>query len=138
MFTDIGLIQQNGVHVIPTSEIIVGQLLHLGVSTCPKLAKAWVQFAAWCYRWGRRVVDATSQAGGGQLSESDRLAVQQILPAGIAINDLDRVYYILGQTRALADEEDIEVCFFTQYKTFHVSLNFCCIDYLVPHCNAMK
>jgi hypothetical protein len=53
-------------------------------------------------------VDAASEAGG-QLSEVDRVAVQQLMPAGMTADDLDKVYFILSQTRAVADEEDIEV-----------------------------
>jgi hypothetical protein len=54
------------------------------------------------------VVDAASEAGG-QLSEVDRVAVQHLMPPGMTANDLDKVYFILSQTRAVADEEDIEV-----------------------------
>ncbi|XP_047110312.1 serine/threonine-protein kinase SMG1 [Schistocerca piceifrons] len=99
---------QNGTQVVPAAETVVGQLLQLSVSVCPTLAKAWGQLGAWCYRWGRRAVDIAGRAGGGQLGEADRLAVQALVPSGIAGHDLDRVYSILGQTRALADEEDIE------------------------------
>jgi hypothetical protein len=53
-------------------------------------------------------VDAASEAAG-QLSEVERVAVQQIMPPGISADDLDKVYFILSQTQAVADEEDIEV-----------------------------
>lgn len=103
--------------MIPPTDAVIGRLLQLGVSRCPELGKAWSQFASWCYRWGRRVVDAASEAGG-QLSEVDRVAVQQMMPPGISADDLDKVYFILSQTRAVADEEDIEVRFvmFAGYK----------------------
>ena len=101
----------NGTRVIPPADAVIGRLVQLGVSRCPELAKAWSQFASWCYRWGRRVVDAASEAGG-QLSEVDRVAVQQLMPSGITTEDLDKVYFILSQTRAVADEEDIEVVIF--------------------------
>lgn len=94
--------------MIPPTDTVIGRLLQLGVSRCPELGKAWSQFASWCYRWGRRVVDAASEARG-QLSEVDRVAVQQIMPPGISADDLDKVYFILSQTRGVADEEDIEV-----------------------------
>jgi len=94
--------------VIPPTDAVIGRLLQLSVSRCPELAKTWSQFASWCYRWGRRVVDAASEAGG-QLSEVDRVAVQQLMPAGMTADDLDKVYFILSQTHAVADEEDIEV-----------------------------
>jgi PI-3-kinase-related kinase SMG-1 len=106
--TDCNTISHNGVYVIPPTDTVIGRLLQLGVSRCPELGKAWSQFASWCYRWGRRVVDAASEARG-QLSEVDRVAVQQIMPPGISADDLDKVYFILSQTRGVADEEDIEV-----------------------------
>ena len=53
-------------------------------------------------------MDAASEAGG-QLSEVDKVAVQQLMPAGMTADDLEKVYFILSQTRAVADEEDIEV-----------------------------
>jgi PI-3-kinase-related kinase SMG-1 len=116
-FTDCNTISHNGVYVIPPVDAVIGQLLQLGVSRCPELGKAWSQFASWCYRWGRRVVDAASEAGG-QLSEVDRVAVQQMMPPGISADDLDKVYFILSQTRAVADDEDIEVrlVMFTDYE----------------------
>jgi len=107
-FVGCSTITHNGVNVIPPMDAVIGRLLQLGVSRCPELAKAWSQFAAWCYRWGRRVVDAASEAGG-QLSEVDRVRVQELMPPGMTADDLDRVYFILSQTRAVADEEDIEV-----------------------------
>nr|CAD7257208.1 unnamed protein product [Timema shepardi] len=107
LFIEHSLAVKNGTQVIPASDLLVGQLLQSGVSLCPTLAKSWNQLASWCYRWGRRVVDAAIEAGG-QLSEADRLAIQHVLPAGTSREDLDRVYAILSQTRAVADEEDIE------------------------------
>lgn len=122
--------------MIPPTDAVIGRLLQLGVSRCPELGKAWSQFASWCYRWGRRVVDAASEARG-QLSEVDRVAVQQIMPPGISADDLDRVYFILSQTRAVADEEDIEVRFvtFTEYEVatqavlFIITLSLPVLDY---------
>lgn len=123
--------------MIPPTDAVIGRLLQLGVSRCPELGKAWSQFASWCYRWGRRVVDAASEAGG-QLSEVDRVAVQQIMPPGISADDLDKVYFILSQTRAVADEEDIEVRFdmFTEYEKaaqaalFNITSSLVVSDYL--------
>lgn len=40
-----------------------GKLLQLGVNHCPDLPSAWSSFAAWCYKWGRKIVDASSQSG---------------------------------------------------------------------------
>lgn len=125
-FVGCNTVCHNGVSVIPPTDAVIGQLLQLGVARCPELAKAWSQFASWCYRWGRRVVDAASEAGG-QLSEVDRVAVQHLMPPGMTADDLDKVYFVLSQTRAVADEEDIEVRLVTcsRYKeALHTSLHF--------------
>lgn len=102
------LLTQNGVQVIPTTDTTVGRLLRLAVVQCPQLPKAWAHFANWCYRWGRRAVDVTSEIGG-QLSSADKACVQAMLPQDASPCDLESVLNILGQTRAVADEEDIDL-----------------------------
>lgn len=39
-------------------EYAVGQLLHLATIHCPDLAKAWWSLAGWCYRIGRKNLEA--------------------------------------------------------------------------------
>ena len=39
-------------------EYSVGQLLHLATIQCPDLAKAWWSLAGWCYRIGRKNLEA--------------------------------------------------------------------------------
>lgn len=102
------LLTQNGVQIIPTADTTVGRLLRLAVVQCPQLAKSWGHFANWCYRWGRRAVDVTSEIGG-QLSSADKACVQAMLPQDSSPADLESVLNILGQTRAVADEEDIDL-----------------------------
>ncbi|KAK3930101.1 Serine/threonine-protein kinase SMG1 [Frankliniella fusca] len=102
------LLTQNGVQIIPTTDTIVGRLLRLAVVQCPQLAKSWAHFANWCYRWGRKAVDVTSEIGG-QLSSADKACVQAMLPQDSSPSDLESVLNILGQTRAVADEEDLDL-----------------------------
>lgn len=102
------LLTQNGVQIIPTTDTTIGRLLRLAVVQCPQLAKSWAHFANWCYRWGRRAVDVTSEIGG-QLSSADKACVQAMLPQDASPSDLESVLGILGQTRAVADEEDIDL-----------------------------
>ncbi|KAJ1529376.1 hypothetical protein ONE63_006163 [Megalurothrips usitatus] len=102
------LLTQNGVQIIPTADTTVGRLLRMAVVQCPQLAKSWAHFANWCYRWGRRAVDVTSEIGG-QLSSADKACVQAMLPQDSSPSDLESVLNILGQTRAVADEEDLDL-----------------------------
>ncbi len=39
-------------------EYAVGQLLHLSTIYCPNLAKGWWSLAGWCYRIGRKNLEA--------------------------------------------------------------------------------
>ena len=39
-------------------EYAIGQMLHLGTIHCPSLAKAWWALAGWCYRIGRKNLEA--------------------------------------------------------------------------------
>ena len=41
------------------SDMLVGQLLRVATYHCPQLAKSWFALAGWCYKWGRKAVDAT-------------------------------------------------------------------------------
>ncbi|XP_063243710.1 serine/threonine-protein kinase SMG1 isoform X2 [Bacillus rossius redtenbacheri] len=108
---DAHMATKNGTQVIPSNDLLVGQLLQASVSACPSLAKSWHQLGAWCYRWGRRVVDAAIEAND-QLSSSERAAVTSSLPPGTSKEDADVVCSILSQTRAVSDEEDIEAEYF--------------------------
>ncbi|XP_058794779.1 serine/threonine-protein kinase SMG1 [Phymastichus coffea] len=94
--------------LIPAADIIVGKLVQLGVNQCPDLPTAWSNFAAWCYKWGRKIVD---HSGSGLLTDTDKAAIQSLLPVDITESDLDTIYEILSQKNhaaALEDEGDID------------------------------
>ncbi len=40
------------------SDVLIGQLLRVSTYHCPTLSKAWFSLAGWCYKWGRKAVDA--------------------------------------------------------------------------------
>lgn len=53
--------------LLGSAEMATGALLRHALAVCPTLPKAWATYAGWCYRWGRRVIDAPRwgpQAGG--------------------------------------------------------------------------
>lgn len=93
--------------IIPDSDMVIGRILSMSVSHCPTLAKTWSCYASWCYRWGRKMVDVASRAGGS-LSELDLVKIKQILPHDTSEDQLHEIITILSHTRAVADEDNIE------------------------------
>ncbi|XP_011150895.1 serine/threonine-protein kinase SMG1 [Harpegnathos saltator] len=90
------------VDLIPTSDMIIGKLMQLGVNQCPDLPLAWSSFAAWCYKWGRKIVD---NSNSGQLTDTDRIKIQSLLPVDIAETDLNTVFSILSQNKTIPEDE---------------------------------
>ncbi|XP_038206209.1 serine/threonine-protein kinase SMG1 [Zerene cesonia] len=104
---EIGLVDNNiSENVIPISDSAVGKLLQFGVNQCPGLAKAWASFAAWCFRWGRKMVEFSSKTGE-QLTDNDKLQIESVM-IGCSPQDFEAVCEILSKTKATCDEEDID------------------------------
>ncbi|XP_025837692.1 serine/threonine-protein kinase SMG1 [Agrilus planipennis] len=103
---EINVVENVGVNIIPSHELAVGKILHFSVHQCATLAKTWNAFGTWCYRWGRKVVDHSSDLSN-LLTEDDKLSIQQILPPETKQEDLARVLNVLSQTYA-RDEDDID------------------------------
>ncbi|XP_020295832.1 serine/threonine-protein kinase SMG1 isoform X3 [Pseudomyrmex gracilis] len=90
------------IDLIPTSDMIIGKLMQLGVNQCPDLPLAWSSFAAWCYKWGRKIVD---NSNSGQLTDTDRLNIKSLLPLDIAEADLNTIFSILSQNKTIPEDE---------------------------------
>lgn len=90
------------IDLIPTSDMIIGKLMQLGVNQCPDLPRAWSSFAAWCYKWGRKIVD---NSNSGQLTDTDRINIQSLLPMDIAETDLNTIFSILSQNKTIPEDE---------------------------------
>lgn len=104
---EIGLVDNNiSENVIPLSDSAVGKLLQFGVNQCPGLAKAWASFAAWCFRWGRKMVEFSSKTRE-QLTENDKLQIESVM-IGCSPQDFEEVCEILSKTKATCDDEDID------------------------------
>lgn len=104
---EIGLVDNNiSENVIPVSDSAVGKLLQFGVNQCPGLAKAWASFAAWCFRWGRKMVEFSSKTRE-QLTENDKLQIESVM-IGCSPQDFEAVCEILSKTKATCDDEDID------------------------------
>ncbi|KYM96819.1 Serine/threonine-protein kinase SMG1 [Cyphomyrmex costatus] len=95
------------IDLIPTSDMIIGKLMQLGVNQCPDLPRAWSSFAAWCYKWGRKIVD---NSNSGQLTDTDRINIQSLLPMDIVETDLNAIFSILSQNKTIPEDEgDIDI-----------------------------
>ncbi|GBP69513.1 hypothetical protein EVAR_88413_1 [Eumeta japonica] len=104
---EIGLVDNKiSENVIPLSDSAVGKLLQFSVNQCPGLAKAWANFAAWCFRWGRKMVEYSSKTGD-QLTDSDKLQIESVM-IGCSPQDYEAVCEILSKTKATCDDEDID------------------------------
>ncbi|KAI5633295.1 serine/threonine-protein kinase smg-1 domain-containing protein [Phthorimaea operculella] len=104
---EIGLVDNNiSENVIPMTDSAVGKLLQFGVNQCPGLAKAWASFAAWCFRWGRKMVEFSSKTRE-QLTENDKLQIESVM-IGCSPQDFEAVCEILSKTKATCDDEDID------------------------------
>nr|XP_026487269.1 serine/threonine-protein kinase SMG1 [Vanessa tameamea] len=104
---EIGLVDNNiSENVIPLTDSAVGKLLQFGVNQCPGLAKAWASFAAWCFRWGRKMVEFSSKTRE-QLTDNDKLQIESVM-IGCSPQDFEAVCEILSKTKATCDEEDID------------------------------
>lgn len=89
--------------LIPPSDVIVGKLVQLGVNQCPDLPAAWANFAAWCYKWGRKIVDSSSS---GSLTDTDKIAIRALLPCDVDEDDLGAILTILGQRNRVVPEDE--------------------------------
>lgn len=94
--------------IIPIQDMIVGKILQFSTNQCSTVAKAWFNYGSWCYRWGRKVVDHSSESPVGTLTELDRECIKNLMPIGTTNEDLSNIYQILSQTRAVSDEDDID------------------------------
>ncbi|XP_044575793.1 serine/threonine-protein kinase SMG1 isoform X2 [Cotesia glomerata] len=92
--------------LIPHSDMVIGKLMQLGVNQCPDFPGVWANFAGWCYKWGRKIVD-NSQSG--QLTEVDVSNIRALLPEDITEADSNAVLSILSQNKSIPEDEgDIE------------------------------
>ena len=104
---EIGMMENSASNVIPMSEMAIGKLLQFSVHQSVGLAKSWNVFGTWCYRWGRKIVDYSSDVHNN-LTDEDYAIIKNILHVGASSDDVKQIVMILSQTRSNLDEEDIE------------------------------
>ncbi|XP_050514722.1 serine/threonine-protein kinase SMG1 [Diabrotica virgifera virgifera] len=104
---EIGMVESHNTNIIPLNEIAIGKLLQFSVHHYGSLAKSWNAFGTWCYRWGKKIVDHSSDIKNN-LSEEHCLEIKKLLPPDTPEEDLNKIFIILSQTRNIIDEEDID------------------------------
>ncbi|KAJ8935611.1 hypothetical protein NQ318_017349 [Aromia moschata] len=104
---EIGMMENVASSIIPMNEMAIGKLLHFSVHHCGTLAKSWNAFGTWCYRWGKKIVDHSSDIKNN-LSEEHCLEIKKLLPQETDEDDLTKIFLILSQTRSIIDDEDID------------------------------
>ncbi|XP_076263990.1 serine/threonine-protein kinase Smg1 isoform X2 [Rhynchophorus ferrugineus] len=104
---EIGMLETTTTNIIPLNEMAIGKLLQFSVQQCVGLAKSWNAFGTWCYRWGKKIVDHSSDIKN-KLSEEHCVEIRALLPFETPEEDFTKIFLILSQTRAIIDEEDID------------------------------
>ncbi|XP_062507559.1 serine/threonine-protein kinase SMG1-like isoform X2 [Corticium candelabrum] len=86
-----------------------GLLLSLATDTSPGLAKAWANYAAWCYRWGRRTVEQLSSMGTVELLPDEKSNALLFLPDEATKEQIKDVLRVLGQAhfKSIAHQEEL-------------------------------
>ncbi|XP_063980993.1 serine/threonine-protein kinase SMG1 [Diachasmimorpha longicaudata] len=80
--------------LIPHPDMVIGKLMQLGVNQCPELPEVWAEFAAWCYKWGKRIMDGSRS---GKLTETDVHKILFLLPFDAPAADYDAIFAIVCQ-----------------------------------------
>ncbi|XP_056647970.1 serine/threonine-protein kinase SMG1 isoform X1 [Diorhabda sublineata] len=105
---EIGMGESPSSNIIPLNEIAIGKLLQFSVHHYGSLAKSWNDFGTWCYRWGKKIVDHSSEIKNN-LTDEHCLEIKKLLPPETTEEDLTKIFFILSQTnRNIIDEEDID------------------------------
>ncbi|KAH1004120.1 hypothetical protein HUJ04_003920 [Dendroctonus ponderosae] len=105
---EIGTIESTASNIIPLNEMAIGKLFQFGAHQCQSIAKSWNAFGTWCYKWGKKIVDHSSNIKNN-LSEEHCLEIKALLPFETPENDLNQIFMILSQTRSvIIGEEDID------------------------------
>eukprot|EP00118_Oscarella_pearsei_P002798 m.11633 g.11633 ORF g.11633 m.11633 type:complete len:3440 (+) comp23529_c0_seq1:72-10391(+) len=108
------LMPPNPFQVYPTSGLseadgLPGVLLKMATESAPRLAKAWVGYAGWCYRWGRKTIEQTSLMGNVGLLHEERSSALAFLPNEATEKEIIDVLCVLGQAHFSTDTAGLQV-----------------------------
>jgi serine/threonine-protein kinase SMG1 len=92
---------------IPVRDAAVGKLLQNSCEQFPELAKVWGAFGAWCYRWGKKMVELKADSGAATVKSGDITEIRKIL-GGVANDvDIDRIVEILNEHQITEEDEEV-------------------------------
>ncbi|XP_067130817.1 serine/threonine-protein kinase SMG1 [Centruroides vittatus] len=91
-------------NVMNDTEIVLGELLQRAVGYCPILAKAWANLASWCYRWGRKATDMTSD-GCITLTDEETQQVLSALSWDLKEEEKDSILQVISQIHGSSESE---------------------------------
>ncbi|KAL1475739.1 hypothetical protein MTO96_037065, partial [Rhipicephalus appendiculatus] len=89
--------------LLSSSEVSMGSLLRHSLSLCPTLPKAWATYAGWCYRWGRKVIDAPSDGKLNISTKDNELAY--LLPDSLTDEEKSAAKRILMRVQAFPESD---------------------------------
>lgn len=89
--------------LLSSSELSIGSLLRHSLSLCPTLPKAWATYAGWCYRWGRKVIDAPSDGKLNISTKDNDLAY--LLPDSLTDEEKSAAKRILMRVQAFPESD---------------------------------
>lgn len=92
------------ISIFSCMDIVVGKILQASTETCPELAKAWCQFASWCYRWGKKMVEFNTEANTAHNVNLEE--INKILPSNLSEEVQKSILLILNQHEVISEEEE--------------------------------
>ncbi|XP_053950535.1 serine/threonine-protein kinase Smg1 [Anastrepha ludens] len=97
--------------LIPPAEKAIGKLINASICQQRNSCEAWFAYGNWCYRWGKRLMDAksTNEMKSG-LSQRDMQAIREVLGGNASDEEINQVVNVLNgqQLNSIDAEEDIE------------------------------
>ncbi|XP_055909160.1 serine/threonine-protein kinase Smg1 [Eupeodes corollae] len=96
--------------IIPPIDMAVGKLIQASVLQCDYSGRSWSAFGNWCYRWGKKLVEAKTEDNCDKagLSQRDIELIKEFI-ANITDDDVAAIVQVLDKHQVTATEdEDIE------------------------------
>lgn len=93
--------------IISPIDVAIGKLLSRSVQQCPTLSKAYGAYGNWCYRWGRKIVElSTEKDEKAGLRANDLNSIKNLIPNASA-SDIELISNVLDLHKITADDEEL-------------------------------
>ncbi|XP_036318874.1 serine/threonine-protein kinase Smg1 [Rhagoletis pomonella] len=97
--------------LIPPAEKAIGKMINASICQQRNSCDAWFAYGNWCYRWGKRLMDAknTNQMKSG-LPQREMHSIRDIMGGNVSDDEINQVVSVLNgqQLSSIDAEEDIE------------------------------